>query len=432
MNRKIFFILCLLAAFQLSAQTLTIEQCREMALQHNEDLRKAGISLERANLDKEVAFSAYLPTIDASGSVVAMNSIDVAGMGMSLVMQGTYMAGIMVTQPIYAGGKISTANNLAKVGQKVAEEQLRLQRQQTLANVDKAYYSLVSVRSKVRMLEAVQAQLDTLMGQVSTSVRADMATNADALRVQTKQSEIAYNLEKARNGESLCRMVLCSEIGLDLNSPVEVIDPEAEGATVPYPLAPNISERPELAMLNSAIDAKQLQVRMAKADYLPTVALVGGYNYFGNVRMRGMAQGPDGQYYPFEQKMAGHLPMAMLSVQIPILHWATYRKVKQAKLDVQSAQLDLEKNERLMTIEAEQAVRNVEDARRMIDTATLGQKQADENLRIMRLRYKASLSTLTDLLDAQTQWQQAHSNLIEANAQYRLSLTEYLRVTGAL
>lgn len=50
----------------------------------------------------------------------------------------------------------------------------------------------------------------------------------------------------------------------------------------------------------------------------------------------------------------------------------------------------------------------------------------------MRNRYAASMTPLTDLLDAQSQWQQAESNLIEAQTQYKIYETEYLRATGRL
>ena len=50
----------------------------------------------------------------------------------------------------------------------------------------------------------------------------------------------------------------------------------------------------------------------------------------------------------------------------------------------------------------------------------------------MQNRYAAALSPLTDLLDAQSLWQQAQSNLIEALTQYKIYETEYLRATGRL
>ena len=44
----------------------------------------------------------------------------------------------------------------------------------------------------------------------------------------------------------------------------------------------------------------------------------------------------------------------------------------------------------------------------MVETATLSQQQADENLRNMRLRYDNQMVTMTDLLDAQSQWQELY------------------------
>ena len=85
-----------------------------------------------------------------------------------------------------------------------------------------------------------------------------------------------------------------------------------------------------------------------------------------------------------------------------------------------------------MHVEVRRAVQNLTDSEQMVKTATLSQQQADENLRSMRLRYDTQMATMTDLLDAQSQWQQAHSNLIEAQTQRRICETEYLRVTGKL
>ena len=61
-----------------------------------------------------------------------------------------------------------------------------------------------------------------------------------------------------------------------------------------------------------------------------------------------------------------------------------------------------------------------------------GDKQAEENLRVTNNKYNVSMALLTDLLDAQSQWKQAKSNLIEAQTQYKIYETEYLRATGRL
>ena len=94
--------------------------------------------------------------------------------------------------------------------------------------------------------------------------------------------------------------------------------------------------------------------------------------------------------------------------------------------------LDLQKNERLLTLEANQASMNLNDSYLLLEAAEDAMAEADENLRVMKNRYDASMATLSDLLEAQSQWHQSRSNLIEAITQTRICVTDYLRATGRL
>lgn len=172
---------------------------------------------------------------------------------------------------------------------------------------------------------------------------------------------------------------------------------------------------------------------MTRAAMLPTVALSASYIYYGNIKLNGFTQDADGTPQPFTSKFEDGIWQAMATVSIPLCHWGeNLKEVRKSKLDVANARLDLEKNTRLLHIETRQASQNLLDGYRLLKTATLGSQTADENLRIMHDRYLNGMSTLTDLLDAQSQWQQARSNLIDAQTQYKIYETEYLRVTGKL
>ena len=151
------------------------------------------------------------------------------------------------------------------------------------------------------------------------------------------------------------------------------------------------------------------------------------------MKLNGLSIDAQGNAVPFTQKFQDGIGLIMASVSIPLFHWGEgLKKVKKSKLNLADTRLDLQKNVRLLSIEARQAVQNVSDSRNLVETALRGDRQATENLRVMRDRYRLGLSMLTDLLDAQSQWQQARSNLIEAQTQYKISETEYLRVTGRL
>ncbi len=108
------------------------------------------------------------------------------------------------------------------------------------------------------------------------------------------------------------------------------------------------------------------------------------------------------------------------------------QKIKKARLEVRNAELDLAQNERLLTIEARQAALNLREGYMLIGSVRLSVEHATESLRVMRQRYDLQMCSLGDLLDAHAQWQQAESNLIEAQTQYKIHETEYLRATGNL
>ena len=108
------------------------------------------------------------------------------------------------------------------------------------------------------------------------------------------------------------------------------------------------------------------------------------------------------------------------------------KKIRKARLELRNYELELQRTSRLMSIEVPQAIRNLQDGFHLISTARKGLEQAEENLRVMRNRYTEQMAPLTDLLDAQSQWQQARSNLIEAQTQYKIYETQYLRAIGAL
>lgn len=421
-------------AIQASAQKelfLTQDECRKLALQRNEELQQASNALQQAKLDKDIAFSAYLPKLDGMVSGTYMFP-DMDMMGMELQMHGMYLAGISIMQPLYAGGKIIAGNKLARIGKESAAEKLRKTRMEVAAEADKTYWNYIAVRQKVRMLEAYQTQMDTLYRQVETAVKAGMGTDNELLRINAKRSEISYQLQKARNGADLCRMALCHTLGEPFDTHPVPVDTLIR-VTAPTRLDESIALRPELKLLQQQVAAREQQVKVARGDILPQIGLSAGYAYYGNIKLNGMTADAQGNYLPFTQKMDDGIGLVMASVSLPIFHWGEgLKKIKKAKLDLQNAQLDLQRNTRLLNIETRQAIQNLTDGYNLVQTAESGSDQAKENLRVMRDRYSNGLSTLTDLLDAQSQWQQAESNRIEALTQYKIYETEYLRCTGQL
>lgn len=437
MRHYILYSIIMISVAGLKAQPLqlSLQDCRRMALEYNEKIKVADNAVNKAKLDRQIAFAQYLPKVDGSFTLLHMQTQDLLEientLGLSLQTRGTFLAGVHVTQPLYAGGQITAANRLARIGQTVSEEQQRKVRQQVIAEVDNAYYTLISVRSKVQMLEAYARQMQGLYDQVKLGVDVQMATENDLLRISTKQNEISYQLQKARNGEQLCGLALAYAIGADLEQTIVPTDTTLNAQH--SELSEDFSTRPDLLLLQQQVKANEVLVKKERSNYLPTLALLGSYTYHDNLRLKGNLNLSDGTSLNYNHTFSGGMPYALLALKLPIFHWgAELKKVKKAKLNLADSKLQLQQMERGMRVEVRKAVQNVTDAQRMVETATIGRQQADENLRVMRQKYDNQFCTMTDLLDAQSQWQQARSNLIEAQTQLKIYETEYLRVTGRL
>lgn len=439
---------------------LSLQECRQRAIRYSEDLEIAQNKAEQADLTRKAVLTNFFPTVEGMAMGVYtpdMHMIDMPdkSMYMDVLMRGAYMAGFKLTQPIFAGGKIANGYKLTKIGKEVSAEQQRMARAQVIAELDNTYWTLVAVLSKVQLLNEYAAQLDTLLDQVNAGVAVGMATDYDLMRVRTERNSIDYQQRRVRNGADMCRLSLCHQIGLDPDS--ACVMPQTEWSALPVELSTlddDLSARPEIQMLEQQLKAQKLQVKMVTGDYLPTLGLMASYAWYGNMKING---GMDmnsayGQSFaqmaaayaaqgitmpalpnPMHMKIEGNRPFVMLALSVPLTQWGEgAMNIKKAKLDVRNTELEKQKNTKLMHLEVQQAIHNLDESEELIRSAQTALDAATEQLRIMRDRYSVHLIPLSDLLDAQSKWQQAESNYIEARTQQLIYHAEYLRVTGKL
>ena len=376
------------------AQTrLSIEDCRRMALENSDDIKISSRKVGKAVSDRQAAKTAYFPKISGSATYAYIfENIDMGMVGMEMSMKGMYMAGITLQQPVYAGGKIVNANKMAKTGVAISEENKRLTRINTLVEVEQTYWMYVSVAEKVKLLTQYTQLLDSLHQQVSSFFELKMATAQDLHKVRTRRSNVTYELQRAESGRELTRMSLCHLIGLELDA--QII------ATDTLILTQNYNN--------------------TRADFFPTVGISAGYQYMGGMKLAGSS---------LDMK----IPMVMASISIPIFNFGEGRKkIRSARLAHEISTVELNKNRSLMDIEAQQSKSAYESALLLIRTAEHGLEESEHNLSQTQNNYEMGMATILDVMEAQTQWQEAYSNNIEARTNYKIREIEYLRAIGQL
>lgn len=335
-------------------------------------------------------------------------------------MKGMYMAGITLQQPVYAGGKIVNANKMAKTGVAISEENKRLTRINTLVEVEQTYWMYVSVAEKVKLLTQYTQLLDSLHQQVNSFFELKMATAQDLHKVRTRRSNVTYELQRAESGRELTRMSLCHLIGLELDAQIIATDTLILTQNYNNQLSHDIVNRPEYRIQEMQVELKDLEIKNTRADFLPTVGISAGYQYMGGMKLAGSS---------LDMK----IPMVMASISIPIFNFGEGRKkIRSARLAHEISTVELNKNRSLMDIEAQQSKSAYESALLLIRTAEHGLEESEHNLSQTQNNYEMGMATILDVMEAQTQWQEAYSNNIEARTNYKIREIEYLRAIGQL
>ena len=474
MKMKIIILFLWLSSWgycgRLMAQVqLTRQQCREMALENSKQMAIAGKDKEkaiyttksvRADFFPKISVSGfgfynqekysyklkggYLPTfvpdeqgqlqpnvllnpetgqpiMGADGRPVFKEYAFLPDIGIKVGLRGVYMAGVQLLQPVYMGGKIRTAHLMAKTGEWMADENLRLNRSEVLLETDKAYWQLMRVQEQIRATKAYRKVVGELVQNIGDAEEVGMTSSNEVLKVKVRYNEAELMLQKAENGLVLSRMNLCRLIGLDLHTEIVIRD------TLPETITPgilgegeDITERPDYHLLKKEVELKQQQIQLTRSEFLPQIGVSVGYGYGGGLELNGKSD-------------ANASLNAMASVQIPVFYWGEGRnKVRAAQTEQEMTQLNLEKSAQLMELEVASTRFNIKDAQKRIEMCRDALVQAKENLRISQAEYEIGTESLSNLLEAQAQWQDAWSQWVDAKAILQLSETEYLKAIGRL
>ena len=419
MKRTLYICLAALA-FQLplkAQQLYTLEECRQMALEQNAKMKVAANKAQMAKQEKREAVTNFFPSISLTGGAMkADDGLIQMPMGeqtMKLLDEGMF-GGAIVTMPIFAGGQIYHGNKLAKLGVELSELQLRQTQNEVTLTVDQYYWNIVVLNEKLKTLQHVSALLEKICSDAKAAVDAGIKNRNDLLQVELRKNETQSVVIDIQNNIAICKMLLAQYIGTDMNG-FDVQTAVSNELSSPEQLYVNHNERLETTveyqLLSKAVDASKLEKRLNAGQFLPMVALQGGYLY--NDFMG-----------PSQNSFVG-----MLNVSIPI-SWKAPFSVRKYKLRHQNAVTEFNNGSEQLMIRMQKAQIDLSNAYQQALIARNSIEQSEENLRLNEQYYKAGTSSMSDLLQAQQLYQQSRDKYAEAYSKYEISKTEYLQATG--
>lgn len=347
--------------------------------------------------------------------------------------RNVYAGGVIVSQPIYMSGAIKAANDMAALGEQVAQNNIELKRQLVLYGVDNAYWLAVSLKKKQTLALQYRNLAQKLDDDVKKMINEGVATRADGLKVDVAVNTADLQLARIQSGVSLAKMALCELCGIDLDGDILLADEgDADILATPSSQLDNrlnaasdsatiTKARPELRLLQNAVDISKQNTKLITALYLPHILLTGGYSVMNPNVFNG-----------FQNRFSGVWNIGV-TVQMPLWTWGENRyKIRASKTATSIAQMELNDAHKKIELDIEQSRLRLRDANKELATARKNMSAADENLRCANVGFREGVMTVTDVMMAQTAWQTARTAIIDAEIAVKLAQTSVQKAIGEL
>ena len=443
MKRKLMIIVALILSASLKAQDndtlprLSVQDCIDLALKNNIPLQNARLQTEEAQAVKDAARAEYFPTIkaqalafDAKNPLInfGIDDIDNALIRQTLhsliseygylwgyddeisyIRNGT-VANLMVTEPIYAGGRIRNGNRLAKLGIEAADLQTKIKEDEVRQQTECLYWQIVSLQEKISTLDELDMLLDTLNKDLKGAIDAGLALPNDQFKVSIKQNESRLNRKKAEDGITMLKMLLTQYIGIETDNLIltDTLSMETSPLATCCDVSDAVSKRNETQLLDLSIKAEKLKKKMTLGEALPSLVVGGSVNY----------------NTVFEHPKPNAMVFAML--QVPITDWyKTSCKLKKHNIEAEMAQNQQRDLTEQMELQTKQAWFELQQSWMRIELARTSLGEAEANLKMANDYYEAGITTLSEVLEAQTLLKQSRDELTDSRIDYRINLMKY-------
>lgn len=403
--QKFLLILLLISLSNISyaedaSKILTISEGLRLATDNNRLIKIASLNKDIASSDILVARAKLLPSINASLRQTYLNHQPGAIFGSNKVFisQKEYLFyGINLYQTIYDFGANISRYEASKTFLDVTK--LDIARIKNLVALDfiNAYYDLLETEKMITVTEKEVQRFESHL-KVAQDLYADgVITKNDLLQAEVRLSDAKQRLLTTKNKRSVNVSNINNILSRPINAALQVVDVSMDDSNVielekAWETAEK--ERREIKIIDHELKIIDLEEKATKSEYYPKLFAQGGYNFTEN-----RYQFPEGNW------------SLILGIDLNLFSgWST--KAEVVKVLHRREQL-LEEKRKLMDdikLEVEKSYLDLKNALEKILVTKGATNQAEENLRINKIKYEEGIGTSTDVIDAITLLTLAETN----------------------
>lgn len=417
---------------------LSVDEAVAIALRQSDEIGVAAAQIDVADAQYGAARANALPQLRFSGAYLHVyESARGQAVGAVFNQPNTYTANANLSQTLFQGGKLISAARAANELRQAARFDEREQRANVTILVQRAYLQALFAARIAELQQRNLALAASRVVQVEQFQRAGQSARYDVLRARVERANIEPLAIQSQSDRELAVLELKRVLNLPVERPVALvsrIDAAAAAALlVSMDDTSSVAERAAVRSAELGLAARQLGIRVARADFFPTLTAFfqSGYQAFprsgqGFPTTRGTlsdANCPAGSSPTLRCQNGGFFSdrQAGLNVSVPVFDGFRVRSnVDLARAQARVAEIQLHQQREAVSIDVARSRAELRRARAVFAARQQNSAEADEAFRLATLRFARGLSTQLEVSDAQLALLTAQGT--EARATYDLIL----------
>jgi outer membrane protein len=375
-----------------AGQALTLEEGLKIIADSGRDVKIARSDEEAARGGVSLARSPWLPQLNAYGNETWLRYQPTARFGSATVAtsQDKFLTyGVTANQLLYDFGKTSSSIDAAKYNLAAREIETRRAQNRSALEFILAYYDLLETDKLLQVATEEVKQYEAHRHDTEVRYQGGVVTKNEVLQAEVALADSRQRHLIAENLRSLRASQINSLLLRPLNEPVQLEEVQTKpsaGITLEAAWSTAEAESPEIRVIDATIKSKEKSIKSTQAEYYPNFYLSGGYQYQENEFM----------VYPRNWSLIAGMSFNLFA------GGATSARVHIGRSELSSLRTTRDKIADAVRLDVKGAYLNLQSSAQQIEVTKTAVAQAEENLRLQRLRYQEGVGTATEVLDAVT------------------------------
>ncbi|MGY5355794.1 TolC family protein [Wenyingzhuangia sp. IMCC45467] len=411
-----------------SKQSMSLKEAIHIALEQSDVSKIADAKVTTAENEMQVAKNLLYPDAKISGQYMYLNnpkinsqlgeineSAEEEESGASSSINQIMFGQASVSMPLFTGFKLKNTVQASENNYKAATLNSESKKEEIALNVTQSFINLYKANQTIQLIEENLKSAQQRVKDFSSMEENGIIARNDLLKAQIQESNIQVGLDEAKKTANILNYRLAIMLKLPENT---VIDIQSEDLGKQELVNNDITiERSDLEALDYQYKAAENQIKIAKSNYYPTIALSGGY-------------------VALDIKNAITVSNAMnigVGVSYDLANiFKNKSNVKVAQSKAKELAYSINVKNDAVKVEIENAKQDYELALKKYNVYTKSENQAIENYRIVQDKYNNGLVDTNDLLEADVDQLQAKLNVTYAKANITEKYYAWLKAKGSL